>query len=123
MEAGRPLVSKPTSVDRVRTLWIAKLGFLPSGEIFPKYGFSGEGIEKDSLRRFYDALVALDATLSEAERRFGPRAKLLEHPALGSLTAADWRQLHRAHTKRHLKEIARRERDAEVRFPDCEFSH
>ncbi len=29
----------------------------------------------DSMRRFYDGLVALDATLADAERRFGRRTK------------------------------------------------
>lgn len=108
MEAGRPLGSKPTLADRLRTFWVAKLGFMPSGRTAPKHTVPKNGLDKDSLQRFYDALVAVDATLADAGRRFGGNVKLLDHPFLGPLSAKEWRQFHRAHAKHHLKQIAKR---------------
>jgi hypothetical protein len=69
MEIGRPLGGKPTLPDRLRTFWVAKLGLMPSGRSAPKQTIPQDGFEGNSLRRFYDALVAVDATLADAERR------------------------------------------------------
>jgi hypothetical protein len=60
------------------------------------------------MRRFYDALVAMDATLTDAERRFGTQVKLLDHPFIGPLNAREWRQFHRTHSRHHLKQVADR---------------
>ncbi|MGA2903257.1 MAG: DUF1569 domain-containing protein [Candidatus Korobacteraceae bacterium] len=108
MKAGKPLGSKPTLADRFRTLWVAKLGRMPSGRISPQHAVPKNGLDKDSLQRFYDALVAMDASLADAERRFGGSVKLLDHPFLGPLSAKEWRQFHRSHAKHHVKQIARR---------------
>ncbi len=123
METGRPLGSKPTLPDRLRTFWVATLGLMPSGRSAPKQTIPKDSLEGYSLRRFYDALVAVDATLADAERRFGGSVKLLDHPILGPLNAKEWRQLHRTHAKHHLKQIAKQTRLASSRSRDREFSH
>ena len=123
METGRPLGSKPTLPDRLRTFWVAKLGLMPSGRSAPKQSVPKDGFEDNSLRRFYDALVAVDATLADAERRFGGTVKLLDHPILGPLSAQEWRQFHRVHAKHHLKQIAKQTRLAASRPRDREFTH
>ena len=74
----------------------------------------GDGLSADSMRHFYDALVAMDSTLFDAERRFGRRAKLLDHPFLGPLNAQEWRLFHRTHTRHHLKQVAERARSTGV---------
>ena len=111
MKRGRPLGSKATLQDRVRTLWVTKLGLMPSGRIAPPNMVPKSGLALDSLRRFYDALVAMDATLADAERRFGSHVKLLDHPFLGPLNAKEWRQFHRTHARHHLKQAAERIRE------------
>jgi len=123
MEAGRPLGGKPTMRDRVRTLYVAKLGLMPAGAMSPESVFPKDGLDQDSMRRFYDALVALDATLADAERRFGKSIKLLEHPILGPLNTGDWRRFHRTHAKHHLKQIAKGVRQGVTRPADRELSH
>ena len=60
------------------------------------------------MRRFNDALVAMDATLADAEKRFGANTRLLNHPVLGPLTAQAWRRFHRIHGSHHLKQVAGR---------------
>lgn len=123
MEAGRPLGGKPTLRDRVRTLYVAKLGRMPDGYQSPDPVLPKDGLEGDSLRRFYDALVALDATLADAERRFGSKVKLLDHPILGPLSTNDWRRFHHTHARHHLKQIARIGRNGQPRSADRELSH
>jgi len=123
MQTGRPLGSKPTLPDRLRTFWVAKLGLMPSGRTAPKLAVPKDGFEDDSLRRFYDALVAVDATLADAERRFGRSVKLLDHPVLGPLSAKEWRQFHRTHAKHHLRQLAKQKRLGSSRPRDREFSH
>ena len=123
MEIGRPLGSKPTLPDRLRTFWVAKLGLMPSGRTAPKQPVPGDGFEDNTLRRFYDGLVAMDATLADAERRFGVSVKLLDHPVLGPLSAKEWREFHRTHARHHLKQMAKRTRLGTPRPRDREYSH
>jgi hypothetical protein len=123
MDAGRPLGGKPTVRDRMRTLAVAKFSVMPSGRESPHMAIPNDGLDRDSLRRFYDALVAMDATLSDAERRFGSSVKLLDHPVLGPLSVKDWRRFHRTHANHHLKQIARTARQGTPRSADRQLSH
>ncbi len=122
MQVGRPLGSRPTLPDRVRTLWATKLRLVPSGRMSPRNVAAKGGLEIASLRKFFDALVAMDATLADAERRFGSRVKLLDHPFVGPLNVKEWRQIHRIHTNHHMKQIAALAQAAS-HLPDREFSH
>ena len=108
MQVGKPLGGKPKLRDRISTFYVAGLGFLPSGRTAPEQTTPKDGTDLESLRQFNDALVAMDATLTDAEKRFGARVKLLDHPILGPLTAREWRRFHRTHARHHLKQIAER---------------
>jgi hypothetical protein len=108
METGKPLGGRPTLRDRISTFYVAGLGLLPSGRTAPKHTQPKEGGGLESLRQFNDALVAMDATLTDAEKRFGGQVRLLDHPILGPLTATQWRRFHRTHARHHLKQIAAR---------------
>jgi hypothetical protein len=110
MWMGKPLGGKPTLRDRVITFYVAGLGLLPSGRIAPPQATPKNGAGMDSLRPFNDALVAMDATLTDAEKRFGSRIKLLDHPVLGPLTAKEWRRFHRTHAMHHLRQVNERVR-------------
>ena len=108
MEIGKPLGGRPTLRDRINTFYVAGLGLLPSGRTAPQHTTPKDGSGLESLHQFNDALVAMDATLADAEKRFGSRVKLLDHPILGPLTAREWRRFHRTHGRHHLKQIAER---------------
>jgi Protein of unknown function (DUF1569) len=112
MELGKPLGGRPTLRDRISTFYVARLGLMPSGRAAPQQTTPKDGAGLESLGQFNDALVAMDATLADAEKRFGSKVKLLDHPILGPLTANEWRRLHRTHARHHLKQIARRVREA-----------
>jgi hypothetical protein len=123
METGRPLAGKATLPDRLRTICVAKLGLMPMGRLSPPQTIPKGGWGKEALPRFYDSLVALDATLDDAQRRFGSGAKLLDHPALGPLSAKEWRQFHRTHAKHHLRQIAQLAEEAGSRPAHRQYSH
>ena len=108
LQEGRTPASKATWLGRIKVLWVTRLGQMPSGRSSPKHTTPAGGLSLTALSRFYDALVAMDATLNDAERRFGRRVKLLDHPFLGPLDAAEWRRFHRTHARHHLRQAAMR---------------
>ena len=112
MRIGKPLGGRPKLRDRISTFYVAGLGLLPSGRTAPEHTTPKDGAGLQSLRQFNDALVAMDATLTDAEKRFGSRVKLLDHPILGPLTAKQWRRFHRTHARHHLKQIVGRVQQA-----------
>ena len=112
---GKPLGGRPTLRDKIATFSVARLGFIPSGRKAPKQAMPGDTPGTHSPRQFNDALVAMDASLADAEKRFGSSAKVLDHPILGPLNSRDWRRVHLAHARHHLKEISRRTRRGSFR--------
>ena len=105
MESGNVTETKATLGHRVRKFAVTRLGYMPSGRTAFRQMCPNEGLGPDSMRRFYDALVAMNSSLNDAERRFGKGAQLLDHPFLGPLNAQEWRLFHRTHTRHHLKQI------------------
>ncbi len=114
LDSGNVTERKATLPHRVRKFVVTRMGYMPSGRTAFKQIFPNDGLSSESMRRFYDALVAMDATLNDAERRFGRSAQLLEHPFLGPLNAREWRLFHRTHTRHHLKQIYERVRTTVV---------
>ena len=108
MEAGRPKRARRTMGHRLRSFYVLGMGRFPSGIDAPKHTVPGAGLGDDPLRRFEDALVAMDASLADSERRFGRRTRVLVHPMLGPLTAEQWRRFHLVHGRHHLKQIVAR---------------
>lgn len=111
VHAGQPQTKPPTLSDRMRAIAVTRLGFMPKGRVSPANLTPQQGLELDALRRFYDALVAMDATLADAERRFGNKVKLLDHPFLGPLDVRQWRKFHRVHARHHLRQMMQRVRE------------
>lgn len=107
IQSGKPLGGQPTFKDKLATFYVARLGLLPSGRIAPKQTVPNNGAGIQSLSQFNDALVAMDASLTDAEKRFGTAVKILDHPILGPLDTKDWRRVHLTHARHHLKQISR----------------
>ena len=106
LQASEPFCRETTWRDRMAQFYVVGLGIFPRGRKAPKGAEpSGEPLD-DPLRRFNDALVAMNATLNDAERRFGKASRILEHPILGPMTAEQWRRFHRVHAFHHLAQIA-----------------
>jgi hypothetical protein len=108
LEGGRPDRSDRTLQHRLRSMYVLGVGRFPAGVEAPKHTVPRGVLGDDPLRRFNDALVAMDATLSDAERRFGQGTRVLMHPVLGPLTAQQWRRFHFVHGRHHLRQVAAR---------------
>jgi len=122
MNSGRLPASKPRWEDSWKAFWVTRMGYMPAGAKATTNLTPSGGLDPTSLRRFYDALVAMDAMLSDAERRFGRGVKLMMHPFLGPLDAADWRRFHRTHSRHHMKQIRQALRHAPSHTPDHQVS-
>ena len=113
---GAPLATKPSMSQRLLTFVVVRLGHVPAGleapaRVQPK-GLSVEGVRSEMEAK----LVAMDATIAQCEARFGRHVKLLDHPILGALTAAEWRTLHVVHGRHHQRQLLRlRKRTLETR--------
>ncbi len=116
MQANEPFCREATWKDRAGRFYVLRLGRIPTGlkaarNITPRQGLLG-----DNLRAFNDALVAMNAMLNDAERRFGKNTRIMDHPNLGPLTAEEWRRFHWVHAEHHFRQIVdRRPRMAAMR--------
>ena len=108
MEAGRPLRAERTMRHRLKSVYVLGFGRFPAGMEAPKHTVPRDGLVSEPLRHFNDALVAMDASLTDSERRFGHRTRVLVHPVLGPLTAQQWRRFHLVHGRHHFKQIVAR---------------
>lgn len=106
IDSGSVTHAKATLPHRLRKFVVISLGYMPGRRTAFKQIMPEEGLGPEDMRRFYDALVAMESTLNDAERRFGKGTALLDHPFLGPLNAQEWRRFHRTHTRHHLKQIA-----------------
>ena len=108
MQVGEPYCREVTWRDRTARLYVLRLGRVPGGRKSPKSTTPSQGLPYKNLRDFNDALVAMNSILNDAERRFGKKTRILDHPFLGPLTAEEWRRFHRVHAEHHLQQIANR---------------
>jgi hypothetical protein len=108
LETGQPKHASPDLSQRLKCIYVLGLGRFPSGVEAPQHTVPRLGMGDNPLRRFNDSLVAMDATLTDAEKRFGARTRVLGHPVLGPLTAQAWRRFHQVHGRHHLKQVVSR---------------
>ena len=107
LQAGKPLATRASMKQRWRTLVVIGFNYLPSGRKAPAVT-EPKGLPADKVRKeFGDKIVAMDAITAQCEARFGRSTRLLDHPILGPLTAAQWRKFHLLHGRLHQKQILR----------------
>jgi hypothetical protein len=108
LEKGSPTARSATLRDRIATLLVVKLGYLPTGRKSPDRAVP-RGMPPEGVRHGLKAeLQKMDSELNDCELRFGQRTKILDHPALGPLTADEWRKFHLVHGRHHLRQIRER---------------
>ncbi len=106
MQAGEPFCREATWKDRAGRFYVLRMGRMGAGRKAAKNLTPREGLPSNNLCAFNDALVAMDTILNDAERRFGKKTRILDHPILGPLSAEEWRRFHRVHAEHHLRQIA-----------------
>ena len=119
LTGGAPLATKPSMPQRMLTFLVVRLGHVPGGLEAPAR-VQPKGLPVEQVRsEIWERLAAMDATIARCEARFGCHVKLLDHPILGALTAAEWRTLHVVHGRHHQRQLLRlRKRTVETRDHD-----
>jgi len=106
-EAGKPLATTSTWVHRGRRLVVLGFGHLPSGREAPAVT-RPRGVPREKVLAEIGLKIAeMDESIRRCEESLGTRRKLLDHPILGPLTAAQWRKFHLVHGLHHVKQIRR----------------
>jgi hypothetical protein len=108
LATGSPLARRPTLKDRVATLLVVTLGYLPTGRKSPDRAMPRGMSPEDVREGLRVELQKMDSDLNDCERRFGQRTKIMDHPFIGPLTADEWRKFHLVHGRHHLKQIRER---------------
>jgi len=105
MAAGKPLGSRPSMENRLRTFVVVGLGHMPGGVQAPAVTVP-KGLPVAKVREEFGAkIVEMDAIIAQCEARFGGRVHVLDHPILGPLTAPQWRKLHVVHGRHHYRQL------------------
>jgi len=105
MTSGKPLASRASLSQRMRTFVVVGLGHMPGAVKAPAVAVP-KGLPIDTVRNEIAAKIeAMDAIIAQCEARFGRRVHVLDHPILGPLTAPQWRKLHVVHGRHHHKQL------------------
>jgi len=108
LEKGTPLGTRASLRHRLSTLLVVHAAYFPKGRKSPERAVP-KGMAAEEVRRaILPEIQQMDAGLSECERRFGPRARILDHPVLGPLNVGEWRKFHWVHGKHHTRQIRER---------------
>ncbi len=106
LEAGNALAARATLKQRWQTFVVLRFNYLPEGRKAPTptmpRGLPLEKVQAEMGLKLH----AMDEIMVRCEDRFGD-GKLLDHPILGPLTAAQWRKFHLIHGRHHAKQIWR----------------
>lgn len=104
LTAGKPIAGRASLKQRLRTLVVLRLNHLPNGRKAPKQtiprGLDCETVRAEVVRK----LEVMDEIIAHCEAGFG-HGKILDHPILGALTAAQWRKFHWIHGHHHVEQI------------------
>jgi hypothetical protein len=107
LQAGKLPARPPTLKERVTTALVVEAGYMPGGRQSPERTRpQGKPVEQ-VLQEIGPQIAAMDEIIRQCETRFGKRTRLLDHPVLGPLTAAQWRRFHWVHGRHHVKQIWR----------------
>jgi hypothetical protein len=108
LEKNTPLGTHATLRHRLSTVVVVNLGYLPGGRKAPERA-TPKGMPVEEVQRaIVPEIQQMDAGFAECERRFGPGARILDHPVLGPLNAGQWRKFHWVHGRHHARQIRER---------------
>jgi hypothetical protein len=108
LEEGAPLATRAKLKDRMATMLVVNLGYIPNGRKAPERATPRGMPVEEVWPALAPALEKMAASLDDCERRFGADAKIMDHPFLGPLTANQWRKFHWVHGRHHARQIRAR---------------
>ena len=107
LNAGKPIATAPTFKQRLSTLIVTGLGYMPEGRKSPK-AVIPRGVQPEKIAvEIVPQIAVMAALIQRCEERFGANARLVDHPIIGPLTAQQWRKFHWVHGRLHAKQIVR----------------
>lgn len=105
LAAGRSLAAKPTLKHRAQSLIVLGFGHLPSGRQAPANS-QPRGLPSQQVAAEIATKIAeMDEAIARCQEKFGPRAKVLDHPLLGPFSTSQWQKFHLIHGLHHVKQI------------------
>jgi hypothetical protein len=105
IEKGAPMGTLATWRHRVGTVLVLNLGYFPNGRKSPERAVP-KGMSADEVSQMIlPEIERMDAGFTTCERKFGSRAKILDHPVLGPLNVQQWRKFHWVHGLHHARQI------------------
>jgi hypothetical protein len=108
LENGAPLATGATFRHRIGTLLVVRFGYLPGGRKAPERA-TPRGMGAAAVRQaIFPEIQRMESGLRQCENTFGPKTKIMDHPFLGPLTAAEWRKFHWVHGRHHARQIRQR---------------
>lgn len=107
LEQGKTLARIPLLADRVRTAVVVSFGYMPEGRTAPERSIPRGMPAEEVVKAVGAEIITMDDLLAKCEARFGRNTRILDHPILGPLTAAQWRKFHWVHGRHHVKQIRR----------------
>jgi hypothetical protein len=108
LEQGAPLATRATLKQRLATVIVVNLGYVPGGRKAPERT-TPRGMSPEEVRQaIAPELQRMGSGLDDCERKFGTQTKIMDHPFLGPLTADGWRKFHWVHGRHHARQIRER---------------
>jgi DinB superfamily len=104
--AGQHFPSKPERIHPARRFVVLVLGHMPAGREAPA-NTRPRGLDPEKIRVEINTRISeMDETITRCAEACGS-GRLLDHPILGPLTAAQWRKFHLVHGRHHVQQIRR----------------
>jgi DinB superfamily len=104
-EAGKSLATTQSLAQRGRALVVVGFGYFPSGREAPPVA-RPRGVPAEKVQAEIGLKISeMEDIMAQCENKLGAHRKLLDHPILGPLTAAEWRKFHLVHGLHHTKQI------------------
>lgn len=121
LEAGKPMASRASIRQRWQAFFVLRFDYLPEGRKAPKPTVP-RGLPAEKVRAEIGMKLAeMGEIMAQCEARFG-HGKILDHPILGPLTAAQWRKFHLIHGRHHVKQMLRLREQAACGSVETSFS-
>jgi len=105
LEAGRPVAGKPDLKQRMATVAVTQFGYFPRGRPAPEPTVPRGMPAEEVVAEISVRLAAMDELIARAEKKYGSKTLVLDHPVLGPLTARQWRRFHCVHGRHHVRQI------------------
>jgi hypothetical protein len=102
---GRPPAAEGRAGKTLARIAVTKFGYFPPGRKSPERVLPCGTPVQQVLSEIQGNLARMDDLLSQCESRFPKGSVIAQHPALGPLTAAEWRGFHLTHGCHHMKQI------------------